>query len=415
MKNNHLIFKIRLILIIIFLLIILNLNLVTAIGIRPAKTNIDFSPSLITSGEFWVVNNDLVEFKAKVYVEGELGKYVNLETTDLNFRSDTDALPVSFKLVLPVQVPPGESTASIVVEQATVEAKSDTISSRIIIKHKIIILGPYPEKYITAKLNFQEQDNVVEFVSEVNNLGQKDINDLQTTFYVNDQKQQEHILETEKIGLAQNENKLLKRTLDKNLFEQGEFEVSAVTKYDDQQVEVVKSLVLGQPRVEVTYFDRFFTANKINQYTLDLLNRWNREIKNVFVDVEVQKDDKKIDGFRTKSIDLGAELSKRINDYYDARGKDPGTYTFNMVVNFWNLVRMEQNEFKFQTEFLEDGEALPSKIPELAEPKINESNLGLWLVSLFGLLLLVCGSYVAWRYIHRDEYENEINDESGKM
>ena len=134
MKNNHLIFKIRLILIIIFLLIILNLNLVTAIGIRPAKTNIDFSPSLITSGEFWVVNNDLVEFKAKVYVEGELGKYVNLETTDLNFRSDTDALPVSFKLVLPVQVPPGESTASIVVEQATVEAKSDTISSRIIIK-----------------------------------------------------------------------------------------------------------------------------------------------------------------------------------------------------------------------------------------------------------------------------------------
>ena len=52
----------------------------------------------------------------------------------------------------------------------------------LIIKHKIIILGPYPEKYITAKLNFQEQDNVVEFVSEVNNLGQKDINDLQTTY-----------------------------------------------------------------------------------------------------------------------------------------------------------------------------------------------------------------------------------------
>ena len=78
--------------------------------------------------------------------------------------------------------------------------------------------------------------------------------------------------------------------------------MSAVTKYDDQQVEVVKSLVLGQPRVEVTYFDRFFTANKINQYTLDLLNRWNREIKNVFVDVEVQKDDKKIDGFIIFSI-----------------------------------------------------------------------------------------------------------------
>ncbi|MBI2111938.1 hypothetical protein HYT52_00175, partial [Candidatus Woesearchaeota archaeon] len=313
------------------MIMLLSVNIALAIGIRPAKTTIESEEIKTLSGQFWVVNNDQMDFSAKVYLEGEMSQYVTLNTKELQFRSDTDSLPVDFSISLPSSIPPGTSSANIVVEQALESSTDNVISSKVILKHKIIVQGPYPDKYIIASVNFQETGSQIEFVSEVENLGKQDLQEVQTKFYVNDKEQQAQTKETETTSLKTNENKLLKTTVNKDIFDLGEFEVSAITTYDGQQVEVVKKLVVGEPNVEISYFDKFLIANKINQYTLDLLNQWNLEIKNVFVDVEVKKDGQKIDAFRTKSVDLEAEMSKRINDYYDARNINPGKYAFNFA------------------------------------------------------------------------------------
>lgn len=389
----------------IFVLLLI-FNLALAIGIRPAKTSIESENIQQYSGEFWVVNNEGRNFQVKIYVEGEMSEYVTLTHKTINFKDDDDAQKVEFEINLPDIVPPGTSTANIVVEEEIYGNQPNVISSKVVLKHKIIITGPYPDKYVKAKLNFNEVGDKVEFVSEVENLGKKDIDTLQTTFYINDRKQEKHELKTEEISLSTTENKLLKTTLDKELFLQGEFEVSAITTYDDQKVEVIKNLLVGRPEVEVTYFDPYFVANKINQYSMDLLNLWNKQVENVYVDVEVKNEaGEKVDMFRTKSVDIEGLMGKRIQDYFDARNKDPGSYSFDMIVNFWNTYKMEQKTFHSEILTQEEYEKLDLAPPNLVGLAVGNSNGGVYKIIVWvmlGVLLAGIAFFFLWRKMSKE-------------
>src|SRR3989344_2198024 len=313
--------------IIIWILIFLIVTqLVAAIGIRPAKTNIAVDEydenNIKIDGKLWIVNNNQGEFTVDVYEEGEMAEFVKIKTDPkkINFRPEDEAKEVDFEIKFKKEdIPPGTSTAFIVVEERFGDSQDNTVSSKLLLKHKITFTGPYPDLYIEGSLNFHEKGEEVELVAEVKNLGKKDINQVHTTFYVNDKEQKKQELETPTESLKTKETKLLKTTIEKDNFNAaGQYEVSAITKYDDQTLELYKTLLIGKPEVDITYFDRYLIAHKVNQYTIDLLNKWNQQIRNVYVDVEVFKGgqgDQKIDSFRTRSVDIEAEMIQRISDY----------------------------------------------------------------------------------------------------
>ncbi|MDP3989804.1 MAG: hypothetical protein Q8Q01_01210 [archaeon] len=389
------------------MVIFLTVNLVSALGIRPAKTIINSDDVKDLNSEFWVVNGEGREFTTDIYLEGEMAEYVTLKTKTLTFREDDEAKPIEFEVHLPEVVPPGESIAVIVVEEKLRGNDPKVISSKVVLKHKIRINGPYPDKYIEAKLNFHEMNDEIEFVSEVTNLGKEDIDKIQTVFYVNDKQQEKHSLETVEESLDRTENKLLRAKIDKDVFELGEFEVSAVTKYDDQQIEVLKMLMVGKPEVEITYFDKYFIAHKVNEYTLELLNNWNKRLENVFVDVLVMKDNQQIDEFRTRSIDIEGLLREKVQDYYDARERDEGSYRFDMEVNFWNSIKMEQKKQSFDVEMLtEDGY---KKSDALTGGAVSNGELGsntsLWVIIV--MLFSIIAGYVGYRYKNKDKYRGD--------
>ena len=329
----------------------------------------------------------------------------------ITFRADEEAKEVEFEIKIKKdQVPPGTSTANIIIEERFSGSQANVVSSKLLLKHKINIIGPYPNFYLEGSLNFHEKGNEIELVAEVRNLGKEDLQEVQTTFYVNDKEQKEHELETETTPLKRKETKLMTATLDKENFERaGQYEVSAVTKYGDQTLELYKTLLIGKPEVDITYFDKYLIAYKVNRYTLDLLNKWNQQVRNVYVDIEVLRDGNKIDSFRTKSVDIEAEMMQRISDYLDAKDKGPGRYTFEMTVHFWNLVRMDEKKFAFNTDLVteEDAKSLNLAPPALTGAAISVvgtfSTIAAWL--LVGILLGIIGFYVVWRYVHRDQYE----------
>lgn len=393
------------------------IQLATAIGIRPAKTTInvdDYDENNIKiDGKLWVVNNNQGEFTVDLYEEGEMAEFVKIKTNPkrLTFRPEDEAKEVDFEIKFKKEdIPPGTSTAFLVVEERFGDPEENTFSSKLLLKHKITFNGPYPDLYIQGSLNFHEKGDEVELVAEVKNLGKKDIQEIQTKFYVNDKEQKQHELETDPTDLKTKETKLLKTTIEKDNFnEAGQYEVSAITKYDDQTLELYKTLLIGKPEVDITYFDRYLIAYKVNQYTLDLLNKWNQQIRNVYVDVEVFKEGNKIDSFRTRSVDIEAEMMQRISDYLDAKDKGPGKYTFEMTVHFWALVRMDEKKFTFQTDLVTEEDA---RQLNLAPPALTGAAVGIggafssiapWL--LIGILLGIIGFYIAWRYVNRSKYE----------
>ncbi|MBS3166298.1 hypothetical protein J4444_04200 [Candidatus Woesearchaeota archaeon] len=402
--------KFSVIMVLLLLIIVaLNFSSVNSLGLRPAKTQIFTENTTDMEGSFWVVNNDQEDFKARIYVEGPMDKYIIVKTTQLQFSKEIEFLPVDFEVHLPKVLPPN-SSAFIVVEPEAESNEPNVVSARISLKHRINLIAPYPDKYITTSINFHDNGKEYELVSAVKNLGKKDLENVQTTFYVNDKEQKQQTLETESSPLAQKEEKLLKANLDKTYLTQGEFEVKAVTTFDDLQMEVTKNLLVGRPEVDITYFDKFFLANAINPYSMDLLNKWNKQVSNVFVEVSVKKDDQKVDEFRTKSVEIEGLQTERINNYFNAKDKNPGTYSFDMVVNFWNTYKMETKTFH--------GELLP---PEKANLIVRPDNVAgsaisdgsltststgkIILFSIIGLLVLGIGSFLGYRYKHREEYE----------
>ena len=382
---------------------ILSINLVLAIGVRPANTIISSEDSSNYEGKFWVVNTEAKDFIAKISLEGEISEYINLENEEINFREDDDSKEISFKVNLQKTLPPGGLSGKIVITEELPQQVSEGLGSRIILKHKVTIEGPYPDKYIKAKLNIRENQDEILFVSEVENLGKKDVDKLKTTFYVNDKKQIEQKVETEQTSLKKKENKLLYGRLEKDLFEKGAFSVSALTTYDGQTIELVKEMIVGKPEIEITYFDKFFMANKINQYSLDLLNQWNKKINHVFADITFKKDGKVIDEFRTKSIDIEGETTQRIRDYFDAEGRDPGKDSFSIVVNFWNNYKMDQKEF--EAELLDEKEYnLVGQANAAGYQSASDFSVSLgWIVAF--IIAIIFAAYVGYRYKHKEEYE----------
>lgn len=399
------------------MVLLIAVPLAAAIGIRPARTNIavdDYDENNIkVDGKLWVVNNDHREFTVDIYVDGEMAEFVKLKTDEKKwtFRPEDEANGVEFEVKFEKEdVPPGGASANIVIEERFEDSSPNTVSSKLVLKHKINVIGPYPDLYLEGTLNFHENGDEIELVAEVKNLGKQDIKKVQTIFYVNDKEQKQHELETEAASLKTKETTLLATTIEKDNFnEAGQYEVSAITKYDDQVLELYKTLLIGKPEVDITYFDKYLTAYKVNQYTLDLLNRWNQQIRNVYVDVEVIKDGNKVDSFRTRSVDIEAEMMQRVSDYLDAKDKGPGRYTFEMTVHFWSLVRMDEKRFTFHTDLVteEDAKKFNLAAPTLTGAAVSAgstfSTVAPWL--LVGILLGIIGFYVAWRYLNRNKYE----------
>src|SRR3989338_4327918 len=229
-------------------LLLLCFNIVFALGIRPAKTSLIFEEGRDYTQQFWVVNNEGREFSVKISAGGEMAQYITLHTSGLSFRADDGAKAVDFEVHLPEFVPPGESKSTITVEEDLTSASPNTISSKIVLKHDILIQGPYPDKYVVAKLNFHESGNDIRLVSELENLGKKDIGSIKTVFYVNDKNQNVQELETQQTSLSSKENKLLEAHLDRSLLERGEFLVSALTTYEDR-----KSTRLNSSHSSISY------------------------------------------------------------------------------------------------------------------------------------------------------------------
>ncbi len=354
----------------------------------------------------------------KVSVEGEMAEYVKVQEKEIRFIPEDDAKRVDFAVNLPRDVPPGESSAYIIFEESLGALGENEVASKIVLKHKILIQGPYPDKYIGIKLNFHERDESYELVAEVDNLGKKDLQEVKTTFFINDKEQKERSLETETVSLKTKETKLLSAQLEKSALTVGEFEVLAITSFDDQKIEAFKKLLVGRPEVEVVYFDKYFIANKINEYSLDLLNKWNKPVENVYVDVEVKKDNQKIDQFRTKSVDIDAEVIKRITDYFDARDKGPGVYMFEMAVNFWNTYRMQTKTFR--TEFLTEEEAakgaerteeVTASAVSVLEQEEKESGMSGGTIAVLAIVIaaIIGISIFAIRRTSREEGDHEFN------
>ncbi len=382
--------------ILLWLLVFLcSLQLISAIGIRPARTLLSYSDNQVYEGTILIMNNDGQELELAISVEGELKDSVHLQVQKLLLAEEEDSKPLEFEVTIPKELAPGEHSANIVIEQVFTSGTADTFSLRQVLKHRVIVNGPYPEKYIRAKLNFHEDGTKIEAVSEVENLGSQNLESVSTTFYAFDQQNNKLKVNTDIVPIKSGEVKLLSAKLDADLLGRGEHLVSAVTSYDGNSVELTESLFVGRPEIKVLNFNQYFTAGKVNTYSLDLFNDWNTPLENVYLDILARKAGVIVSQLQTESITLGSKDTEQINGYFDARELSAGEYDFELLVHFKGAGNVPSQ--KVGVEILEPGETKEAKNSPLigsgaageTAVSASQSNFNLLLGLMVGILLLV--------------------------
>lgn len=368
------------------LVLILTTQLVLGLGLRPAKTTIDFKPNLDREHSFWVVNNDNIDFEVNIYVEGELGEYIDIQQNNLIFKEDDDSKKVTYRINLPENLPAGDVKANIVVEEVLNKPKNPyEFSAKLVLKHKVIVKVPYPEKFVEGELDIKEEDKKINLITQVKNLGTKTIEDIKTRFYINDQRETIESTETDEASLDAGETKELKAEIPKSKLDYGEFDILANVIYDGYKLELMKKLIMGEPEIEILYFDKYFIFGKINKFTVNLLNKWNKKLEKVFVEIFVFKDDKQVDQIRTASFDIEGKESDNIEGYFDTTNKELGDYQFEVVVDY--------NGKKTHKRFT--GTVLNEE--DYEEAQKERSNLTFILIGILFILIIIVFSILLTR------------------
>ena len=156
MMNKDKIIKIAM----IFVVLISLSDIVSALGVAPAKKRINFEPNYEEEITLRILNNEGKDFKVVVYARGELAKYLNVDNTLINIKSDQNEVELKYTLRLPDNFDkPGVHDAEIVIMEFedgfATEKENVAVTAVAAVISRLQVRVPYPGKYAESKVHIE--------------------------------------------------------------------------------------------------------------------------------------------------------------------------------------------------------------------------------------------------------------------
>jgi len=157
---------------------------VSAIGITPGRTPVNFESGLKKTIPFSIINNEHKDMKVVLRIEGDLAEYVALEQAIVDFSSTEETKNFKYFVSLPKKIEkPGVHTAEIIAMELPKESDRQGyyVGATTAVATQLYVRVPYPGKYAEAKLTIvggQKENEPVNFYVEVINWGTEDLNDI---------------------------------------------------------------------------------------------------------------------------------------------------------------------------------------------------------------------------------------------
>ncbi len=318
--------KKRLVLLFLLMSMLFHFNSVdAALGLTPALVETDFEPNLKFLINFNVLSVS-PEQKLRVYADGDVSQYVKFDKTEL-----TGSESFTAYVSLPDKIEKPGKNRLYIRAQEVVSDKSG-IATRVEVGALIIVKVPYPGKYAEIK-SFNADDanenEPVNFAIEVENLGEENITaSAEVKVYSGENFIESFSLGSKEIGTKTSD--IFEKKVEKG-YKSGVYNASAIVSYE-RTIMAGKIFRIGNLFVNLSNWSSDFLKGKINEFNVEIESRWNNDIKNVYAEVNVTKNEVQMDYFKTPSVELKKWEKKVLKGFFNCEDLEAGKYKANIIL-----------------------------------------------------------------------------------
>ncbi len=324
----------------VLLVFIVLLNNVSALGITPARTTINFEPGLEQTISFSVVNSEHKDIELVVYAQGELNQSISLTTNSFKMSSSEESKQLSYSFKLPSSLTPGLHVGEIVVLQLPDKSGNSEayIGAALAVITQLYVQVPYPGKYAESKLNIVDSDSNgdVTFVMPVYSRGELDLVSVKANFDIyNKLNEKVASFNTPEISIKSQEKKELvyKWKADVPV---GTYLAKGTLIYDGETMPLEGQFNVGSQDLELQQITvNNFKLGEIAKIEMLVENKWSEQISGVYSETQVfnEKGEVMAD-FNSPNYDIPPLEKKVMVSYWDTGGVKQGTYETKVILKY---------------------------------------------------------------------------------
>ncbi len=319
---------------------------VSAIGVSPGRTTIDFEPGLEREITFTILNNEHKDMDVVLYVnQGEQSDWLTLYDGIVSFRSDEESRDFTYLVRLPDSVDdPGNHKIEIVAREIpkSSEGSGTSVGATTAVVTQCIVRVPYPGKYVQLGLEVPQTDDSedVRLFVKAQNLGAEDIEEAYAVVEIyGPTNELIDVLETENVGIAARRWHEFKVVWDADI-NPGIYNAVVMLRYDEGSgggvARVEKNFAVSNLFIDVREITvRNFRLGGVAKFNIMIESKWNQKVENVYGDLVItDESDNKIADVRTASVDMEPLSMEELNAYWETDDVKVGDYTGNFVLHY---------------------------------------------------------------------------------
>jgi len=313
--------------VILFCVIILGSD-VSALGVTPGTTSIDFTPSLKREISFSVVNTESKDVNLVIYASGELNESIFIRESMISLSAEEEMKEIVYDVFLPDELSPGVHTADIVVLE--VPKSGGGVGAVVGVISRLKVYVPYPGKYAEAEMHITgaEQGGNVNFVIPVVSRGKVDLVNVRANIDIyNSMGEKVGSFNTEKVSVKKDVRTEITHSWKADV-PPGIYLAKASVIYDGNTLTLEKTFNVGEMVLELQGIEvNNFKLGEIAKFEMLVENKWGEEISNVYTLMKVFNEEGQVMAeFKSPAESIPAFEKKVLVSYWDTGGVKKGTY-----------------------------------------------------------------------------------------
>lgn len=316
----------------IFLILFIFIKPSSALGVGPAKIEVNFEPGFERTLTYKVLGAD-DDQELELYTAGDLPGAVKLDRDKMTGSGEFN---VYLKLPEVIETP-GKHRILIGVREKLDEELANIIGTVVAIQVVIDVFVPYPGRYVDLTFNSKDANvgEPIRFDLELISQGDEDVIISPRIDIIDDNKTLETLLFQVR-ELKSQEKLPLKKFLDTTNYNPGTYKGVARVDYGSgSPAEAETVFRIGELIINIVNHTRKITIDKVQGFDVEIESGWNNAIDTVNAEISIFNDSEELINFRTSSIDLTPWEKKTITGFFDTSNFTQGVYDVNITLFYF--------------------------------------------------------------------------------